>query len=224
MHESWTTCPRVTNFDDADVTDLEKIRVSSKDDYAKKGIKLTSLPFVIKAVARRSKPSGDQRFARSGARPDHLQGICQHRHRRRYGAGPGRAQPPQCRRAEHCRHGPGTGQIADNVRDGSFSVADLQGSTFSIHDADRAAAGIAALPATLEEATDALRASTVLRRGDGRDAARVAGGRPREGARRRDGHQRRRALRALPVPVLATSRPGLDLADVIAINTPLESP
>src|SRR5262245_45452623 len=51
MHESWMTCPRVVNFDDADVTDLEKIRVSSKDDYAKKGIKLTSLPFVIKAVA-----------------------------------------------------------------------------------------------------------------------------------------------------------------------------
>src|SRR6185503_4943499 len=51
MHESWTTVPRVTNFDDADVTELERIRVSSKEDYAKKGIKLTSLPFVIKAVA-----------------------------------------------------------------------------------------------------------------------------------------------------------------------------
>ena len=51
MHESWTTCPRVTNFDDADVTELERLRSSSKDDYAKKGIKLTSLPFVIKAVS-----------------------------------------------------------------------------------------------------------------------------------------------------------------------------
>ncbi len=51
MHESWTTVPRVTNFDDADVTDLEHIRQSSKADYAAKGIKLTSMPFVIKAVA-----------------------------------------------------------------------------------------------------------------------------------------------------------------------------
>ena len=51
MHESWMTCPRVTNFDDADVTELEHIRASSKEDYAKKGIKLTSLPFVVKAVA-----------------------------------------------------------------------------------------------------------------------------------------------------------------------------
>lgn len=51
MHESWTTVPRVTNFDDADVTELEHIRQSSKADYAAKGIKLTSLPFLIKSVA-----------------------------------------------------------------------------------------------------------------------------------------------------------------------------
>jgi pyruvate dehydrogenase E2 component (dihydrolipoamide acetyltransferase) len=51
MHESWETCPRVTNFDDADVTDLETIRHASKADYAAKGIKLTSMPFLIKAVA-----------------------------------------------------------------------------------------------------------------------------------------------------------------------------
>ncbi len=51
MHLSWTTAARVTNFDDADVTDLEEFRNDSKADYAKQGIKLTSLPFVIKAVA-----------------------------------------------------------------------------------------------------------------------------------------------------------------------------
>jgi pyruvate/2-oxoglutarate dehydrogenase complex dihydrolipoamide acyltransferase (E2) component len=51
MHKSWETCPRVTNFDDADVTELERIRVSSKADYAARDIKLTSLPFVIKSVA-----------------------------------------------------------------------------------------------------------------------------------------------------------------------------
>lgn len=51
MLESWSTVPRVTNFDDADVTDLEKFRESSKNDYAEAGIKLTTMPFVIKAVA-----------------------------------------------------------------------------------------------------------------------------------------------------------------------------
>lgn len=51
MHLSWSTIPRVTNFDDADVTDLEEFRNESKADYAKQGVKLTSLPFVIKSVA-----------------------------------------------------------------------------------------------------------------------------------------------------------------------------
>jgi pyruvate dehydrogenase E2 component (dihydrolipoamide acetyltransferase) len=51
MRESWTTVPRVTNFDDADVSELEKIRLSSKDDYSATGIKLTSMPFVVKAVS-----------------------------------------------------------------------------------------------------------------------------------------------------------------------------
>ncbi len=51
MHRSWSTVPRVTNFDDADVTELEAFRQSSKDDYAARGIKLTTMPFLIKAVA-----------------------------------------------------------------------------------------------------------------------------------------------------------------------------
>ena len=51
MHESWSTVPRVTNFDDADVTELEHIRKASKADYAEKGIKLTSMPFIIKSVS-----------------------------------------------------------------------------------------------------------------------------------------------------------------------------
>ncbi len=51
MHTSWSTVPRVTNFDDADVTDLEAFRATSKDDYAAQGIKLTTMPFLIKAVA-----------------------------------------------------------------------------------------------------------------------------------------------------------------------------
>lgn len=51
MHKSWSTVPRVTNFDDADVTDLEAFRLSSKDDYAAQGIKLTTMPFLMKAVA-----------------------------------------------------------------------------------------------------------------------------------------------------------------------------
>jgi pyruvate dehydrogenase E2 component (dihydrolipoamide acetyltransferase) len=51
MHSSWSTVPRVTNFDDADITDLERLRQSSKEDYAAQGLKLTTMPFLIKAIA-----------------------------------------------------------------------------------------------------------------------------------------------------------------------------
>jgi len=51
MSKSWTTAPRVTNFDDADITALEELRQQSKEDYADAGVKLTTMPFLIKAVA-----------------------------------------------------------------------------------------------------------------------------------------------------------------------------
>ena len=49
MLASWTTAPRVTNFDDADVTELERLRQASKADYLEKGVALTSMPFLIRA-------------------------------------------------------------------------------------------------------------------------------------------------------------------------------
>jgi pyruvate dehydrogenase E2 component (dihydrolipoamide acetyltransferase) len=51
MHKSWDEVPRVTNFDDADITELEAFRQSSKEDYAARGLKLTTMPFLIKAIA-----------------------------------------------------------------------------------------------------------------------------------------------------------------------------
>ena len=51
MTASYTTIPQLTNFDDADVTELEKIRQESKEDYARDGVKLTTMPFLIKAIA-----------------------------------------------------------------------------------------------------------------------------------------------------------------------------
>lgn len=52
MARSNSTIPHVTNFDEADVTELERIRKTSAPDYAPSDIKLTLLPFVIKAVAQ----------------------------------------------------------------------------------------------------------------------------------------------------------------------------
>ena len=46
---SWSNAPHVTHFDEADITDLEAFR-KSKAALAKPGVKLTLLPFLIKAV------------------------------------------------------------------------------------------------------------------------------------------------------------------------------
>lgn len=51
MTASYTTIPQLTNFDDVDVTELEEMRQQSKEDYAKRGLKLSQLPFLIKAIA-----------------------------------------------------------------------------------------------------------------------------------------------------------------------------
>lgn len=49
LHRNWVTAPHVTQFDEADITDLEAFRKSMKVDAEKRGVKLTLLAFLIKA-------------------------------------------------------------------------------------------------------------------------------------------------------------------------------
>lgn len=50
MRESLSKAAHVTHFDEADVTELAKMREEMKSKAEKKGIKLTYLPFIVKAV------------------------------------------------------------------------------------------------------------------------------------------------------------------------------
>jgi pyruvate dehydrogenase E2 component (dihydrolipoamide acetyltransferase) len=50
MHQSVSTAAHVTHFDEADVTELVKVRESFKAQAVEKGIKLTYLPFIVKAL------------------------------------------------------------------------------------------------------------------------------------------------------------------------------
>jgi len=50
LHRNWVTAPHVTQFDEADITDLEAFRKSMLDEAAKRGVKLTLLAFLMKAV------------------------------------------------------------------------------------------------------------------------------------------------------------------------------
>ncbi len=54
LHRNWVTIPHVTQFDEADITELEAFRKSENEAQAKKkdGIKITPLVFIMKAVAK----------------------------------------------------------------------------------------------------------------------------------------------------------------------------
>jgi len=49
LHRSWITVPHVTQFDEADITELEAFRKSLKDEAMKQDVRLTFMPFLMKA-------------------------------------------------------------------------------------------------------------------------------------------------------------------------------
>ena len=68
LHRSWLNVPHVTQFDSADITDLEAFRVAQKAVAEKAGVKLTVLPLLLKACAHLLKelPDFNSSLAPSG--------------------------------------------------------------------------------------------------------------------------------------------------------------
>lgn len=133
MLQSYSTIPQLTNFDDVDTTELERIRKDSKDDYAAKGIKLTAMPFIVKALASALKAhpivnaSIDEaaneivykEYVNVGIAVDTEKGLV----------------VPVLRDADR-KNIPQIAheiaELAESVRDGTFSIDDLRGGTFTI--------------------------------------------------------------------------------------------
>ena len=51
LHRNWVTIPHVTQFDEADISEMEAFRKQIGAEYAKQNIKITPLAFMLKAVA-----------------------------------------------------------------------------------------------------------------------------------------------------------------------------
>ncbi|PJY94179.1 dihydrolipoyllysine-residue acetyltransferase [Pseudomonas donghuensis] len=68
LHRSWLNVPHVTQFDSADITELEAFRVAQKAVAEKAGVKLTVLPLLLKACAHLLKelPDFNSSLAPSG--------------------------------------------------------------------------------------------------------------------------------------------------------------
>ena len=50
LHRNWVSVPHVTQFDDADITDLEKFRKQLNEENKKEGTRVTVLAFLMKAL------------------------------------------------------------------------------------------------------------------------------------------------------------------------------
>ncbi len=68
LHRNWVMIPHVTQFDEADITDLEAFRKSNTAETEKRGFKLTMLSFLIKAsvTALRQFPEFNASLDKSG--------------------------------------------------------------------------------------------------------------------------------------------------------------
>jgi pyruvate dehydrogenase E2 component (dihydrolipoamide acetyltransferase) len=133
LHRNWISIPHVTQFDEADITDLEAFRKAQTLETEKKGFKLTMLAFMIKAcvTALRQYPQFNASLESSG------ESLIVKKY---YNIGvavdtPGGLVVPVVRDAD--RKGvfdiaQELGEISKKARDGKLSPADMQGGTFSI--------------------------------------------------------------------------------------------
>ncbi len=132
MARSHSTIPHVTNFDDADITELERIRKGSMADYVG-DVKLTMMSFVMKSVALSLKQNPDlncsldldnkqiiyKDYVNLGVAVDTERGLVVPVLR-----DVDKLSIPQIAQA--------LTQMAQNARASRFSIEDLRGGTFTV--------------------------------------------------------------------------------------------
>ena len=131
LHRNWVMIPHVTNNDEADITDLEALRVTLNKENEKSGIKVTMLAFLIKAVVAALKKFPEFNASLDG---DNLV-LKQYYHIGFAADTPNGLVVPVIRDADK----KGILQIAQEMtdlskkaREGKISPADMQGGCFSI--------------------------------------------------------------------------------------------
>ena len=133
LHRNWISIPHVTQFDEADITDLEAFRKAQTVETEKKGFKLTMLAFMMKAcvTALRQYPQFNSSLDKSGENII----IKKYFHIGVAVDTPGGLVVPVVRDADR----KGVFDIARELsdisklaRDGKLKPGDMQGGTFSI--------------------------------------------------------------------------------------------
>jgi len=131
LHRNWVMIPHVTNNDEADITDLEALRVRLNKENEKSGVKVTMLAFLIKAVVAALKKHPEFNTSLDG---DQLV-YKQYYHIGFAADTPNGLVVPVIRDADKkgvfdiARE---TSELAKKARDGKLGPADMQGGCFSI--------------------------------------------------------------------------------------------
>jgi len=133
LHACWLNIPHVTQFDEADITELEKFRKDNKDNAAKQGVNLTPLVFIMKAVVASLKLYPDMNASLSEDKENLI--IKSY-----YNIGiavdtPNGLMVPVVRDVDKkgfLELAGELGEISLRARDGALTAKDLQGGTFSI--------------------------------------------------------------------------------------------
>lgn len=133
LHASWVNLPHVTQFEEADITDLEKLRVSLKPKMEAAVIKLTVLAFMIRACANVL-----QRFPRfnSSLTPDGQNLVLKRYVHIGFAADtPNGLVVPVVRDADRLdvyRIARRLAEMSESARKGRLSGADMQGGSFTV--------------------------------------------------------------------------------------------
>jgi pyruvate dehydrogenase E2 component (dihydrolipoamide acetyltransferase) len=133
LQASWTTIPHVTQFDEADITELEQLRASLKERAQAAGVKLTPLAFIMRACVKALQefPRFNSALAADGANLI----VRKYVHMGFAADTPNGLVVPVVRDADRkdvyelARH---LGQLSDKARAGKLPPTDMQGGCFTI--------------------------------------------------------------------------------------------
>ncbi len=133
LHRNWVMIPHVTQWEQADITDLEEFRKSANESLAKSGVKLTMLAFVIKASVSALKkfPAFNSSLDAAG---ENL--ILKHYYNIGFAADtPNGLVVPVVKNADQkgiSQIAKEMGELSAQAREGKLKPADMQGATFTI--------------------------------------------------------------------------------------------
>jgi pyruvate dehydrogenase E2 component (dihydrolipoamide acetyltransferase) len=135
LHRNWVMIPHVTQFDEADITELEALRKESNEATEKDGVKVTILAFLMRASISALKKFPDFNASLESNSGDMNLVIKNYYHIGFAAATPNGLMVPVIRNVDQkgvIAIGSEMANLASLAREGKLKPADMQGASFTI--------------------------------------------------------------------------------------------